>query len=89
MGEHVRATTEFSLKGLGIAQRGLALRRETNMRQHEVAGWPVLLHESDETTFGCRTGLAQQEYVVILKVGDTPAVFVRPVVTAAPGKRFQ
>lgn len=85
----MRASGEFSLERLRIAQCRFALRRQADVREHKVARRPVLLHEFNKAAFRSRTRFAEQEYVVILEVRDAPAILVRAVVPTTPGKRFQ
>ena len=87
--EYMGASAEFALEGLRITQCRFPLGRQADVREHEIARRPVLLHESHETAFRSRTRLPQQKHVVILKVCDAPAVLVGPVVTTAAGEGFQ
>ncbi len=85
----VRASTEFALKRLGIAQRRLSLRRQADVRQDEATRRSVSLHEPDETALGGWTRLAKQEHIMIFEICDAPAVLVRPVTTTAARKGLQ
>ena len=49
--EHMRASAELALEGLRISQRCFSLSRLADVRDHEIARRPVLLHKPHQTAF--------------------------------------
>ena len=85
----VCASAEFTLEGLGIAQRQLSLSRLPNMGDDDVARRPVSFHEPDQPTLRSRARLAKQEGIAILKIRNSPAIFVRAFTATTSGEGLQ
>jgi len=89
MCEGVDAPAELADEGLGVAKPSRALGGVADMRQDEPAAQRVGLEKAYPRALARRLRILDQADIVVLVIGDAPAVFVRPLQPAMAGERPQ